>query len=281
MIYFTEISRDITGQQDAAETIVFQFYMKELPESIKFPLITKVNHIEYNGGFHTNQIMGVFPKEIEWEGCFYGTYSSLEKGVYSAKERSDEIKQFMGRPIRVGFAVPNGNDSYIPGESDESNSVIGKTTDKLKANAIVGVYVIEEYDQEIINYSDVNYRIKLTPHQRQEKIKPADTVTVAIKYNIETVGKAAANIGKIAGGKHPSIKKAKVAGKKSGAIAEQQGPTDEPLSKRGLDIEQRAAAQRREDAEAARRRLAAEEAKRKAKALPTGQNGKTKPVKPK
>lgn len=193
MIYFTEIDKDKEGKQAIAETIAFQFYLKELPESIKFGHTTKINHIEYNGGFHTNQIMGVFPKEIEWEGCFYGTYQNDVGENYSAKERSDKVRPFMGRPIRVGFAVPKGYEDNIPGEDYEITNKIGVIDDG-KMNGIVGVYVIEEYECTIIDYSNVDYRIKLVPHQRQEKIKPSATATVAVKFNAENITSSAGAI---------------------------------------------------------------------------------------
>jgi len=204
MIYFTELARDLSGDQSKPEEITFQFYMKELPESIKFQKVTKVNHIEYNGGFHTNQIMGIFPKEIEWEGCFYGTYERAGK-KYSAKERATEIEKFMGRPIRVGFSVPTGSDDHVPGVDETAYSKVGEFDGGM--NGIVGVYIIEEYDMEIINYVDVNYRIKLTPHMRQGKIKPSAAEVVAVKFDVDVVAKATSNIHRVAGKKFPKPKK--------------------------------------------------------------------------
>lgn len=189
MIYFTEISKNSDGVK--AEPIAFQFYLKELPESIKTPYETKVNHIEYNGGFITNQIIGVYQKEVEWEGCFYGTYETPDGKRYSAKERSDLIHKFMGRPIRVGFPVPKGGDAFLPGE-DSVQGEPGRLDEKL--NGFVGVFIIAEYEPEIVNYSDVNYRIKLVPHMRQEKIKPTETQTAGVKLSTETVADAVANI---------------------------------------------------------------------------------------
>lgn len=223
MIYFTEIDKDKKGDQSTGETVAFQFYLKELPESVKFGHTTKINHIEYNGGFHTNQIMGVFPKEIEWEGCFYGTYQDEAGENYSAKERSDKVRPFMGRPIRVGFAVPAGNDVYIPGEGYETNNVIGY--DDVLMNGIVGVYVIEEYECTIIDYSNVDYRIKLVPHQRQEKIKPSATATVAVKFNAENI-KTSSNAIRAAiphRAKKP-LSSAKAAADKGKVIGEVMGP---------------------------------------------------------
>lgn len=198
MIYFTEISKGSDGVKK--EPIEFQFYLKELPESIKMPYETKVNHIEYNGGFITNQIIGVYQKEIEWEGCFYGTYETADGKRYSAKERSDLIRGFMGRPIRVGFAVPNGNDTFLPGE-DSVKGELGKNPNSdtpgridEKLNGFVGVFIVTEYDQEIVNYSDVNYRIKLVPHMRQEKIKPTETETAGVKLLTDNIDKAANRI---------------------------------------------------------------------------------------
>lgn len=190
MIYFTEISKNSDGTK--SEPIEFQFYLKELPESIKTPYETKVNHIQYNGGFVTNQIIGVYQKEIEWEGCFYGTYETADGKRYSAKERSDLIRKFMGRPIRVGFPVPKGGDTFMPGEDSEQGNKPGRLDENL--GGLIGVFIITEYEQEIVNYSDVNYRIKLVPHMRQEKIKPTETETAGIKLATENIDKAANNI---------------------------------------------------------------------------------------
>lgn len=196
MIYFTEINNDSTGTQKEGETIVWQFYLKELPESITFPHQTKLAKIEYNGGFTTNQIIGVYNREIEWSGTFFGTYTDQVGHRYSAKERAQELKGFMGRPIRVGFGIPTQGDSYIAGESPVANWDIGKSSKGKEG--IVGTYIIEDYDMTIVNYSDVDYRIKLVPHTRQEKIKPTILEVIPIKLNIEAAQAAGKAIAKAA-----------------------------------------------------------------------------------
>lgn len=201
MIYFTEIKNDITGQGKDGEVILWQFYLKELPESITFPHQTKLAKIEYNGGFITNQIIGIYNRDIEWSGTFFGTYTDQAGHRYSAKERAFELKEFMGRPIRVGFGIPTQGDTFVAGESPVTNWEIGKS-DKGK-EGIVGTYIIEEYDITIVNYSDVDYRIKLVPHTRQEKIKPTALEVIPIKLNIE----AALNAGNAIRNAAPKSKK--------------------------------------------------------------------------
>jgi hypothetical protein len=188
MIYFTEIKNDKTGGGTVGEEIVWQFFLKELPESITFPHQTKLAKIEYNGGFITNQIIGIYNREIEWSGTFFGTYIDEKGSRYSAKVRSDNLKKFMGRPIRVGFEMPGQGDAYVPGESPMDNTELGKISQGKGGD--VGVYIIEEYDITIVNHSDVDYRIKLAPHIRQEKIKPTSLEVIPIKLNIEAVKQA-------------------------------------------------------------------------------------------
>ena len=63
MLWFTEISTS-----NGPQPIVFQFFVDELPENISFGKTTKLNKLEYFGGFKTNQIIGTFQKEVEWSG---------------------------------------------------------------------------------------------------------------------------------------------------------------------------------------------------------------------
>jgi hypothetical protein len=207
MIYFTEIEKDKTGGGDVGEVILWQFYLKELPESITFPFQTKLAKIEYNGGFISNQIIGIYNREIEWSGSFFGTYTDQSGNRLSAKQRADELKEFMGRPIRVGFGIPTQGDEYVAGETPVKNWDIGKTSKGKEG--IVGVYIIEEYDITIVNYSDVDYRIKLAPHTRQEKIKPTELEALPIKLNMEAAKAAGAKIpkaAKILKGKKPAAR---------------------------------------------------------------------------
>jgi len=171
MIYFTEITKaNGTGE----EQITFQFFPKELPEFIPHMYSTKINRIEYNGGFITNQIIGTFQQPIEWEGCFFGKYE-IGGTVLTAKERAQQIKSFMGRPIRVGFSPPD----------DELQYKVGQTDAKLAGDK--GIYIIEEYEMRVRNYVDIDYKIRLVPHMRQEKIKPMDSDVVIVKVNEEAV----------------------------------------------------------------------------------------------
>jgi hypothetical protein len=171
MIYFTEITKaNGTGE----EQITFQFFPKELPEVIPHMYSTKINRIEYNGGFITNQIIGTFQQPIEWEGCFFGKYE-IGGTVLTAKERAQQIKSFMGRPIRVGFSPPDDDFSYK----------VGSTDAKLAGDK--GIYIIEEYEMRVRNYVDIDYKIRLVPHMRQEKIKPMDSDVVIVKVNEEAI----------------------------------------------------------------------------------------------
>lgn len=219
MIYFTEIT---SSNGTDPEKIVWQFYLKELPESITFPHQTKLAKIEYNGGFISNQIIGIYNREIEWSGTFFGTYTDDKGKRYSAKERAFELQKFMGRPIRVGFGIPTQGDSFVAGESPVSNWEIGKS-DQGK-EGIVGTYIIEDYDITVVNYSDVDYRIKLAPHTRQEKIKPTALEVIPIKLNMEAAAAAGKAIGAAAPkGKKPPFGKAVQGGNTAGELL---GPQD-------------------------------------------------------
>lgn len=184
MIYFTEITQ-AAGKN--AEVIQFQFYPKELPDMIPHMYTTKINRIEYNGGFITNQIIGTFQEPIEWEGCFFGKYDDGGK-IKTAKERAEEVRKFMGRPIRVGF--PPANDDLSRG--------IGQSDAKMQGDK--GIYIIEEYEIKVRNYIDVDYRIKLVPHMRQEKIKPLDADVIVVKVEPEVIANAANNVKRAAAG---------------------------------------------------------------------------------
>jgi hypothetical protein len=218
MIYFTEITKAAgTGE----EKIAFQFLPKELPEVIPMMYSTKINRIEYNGGFITNQIIGTFQEAIEWEGCFFGKYDIGGRSL-SAKERAQEVKKFMGRPIRVGFTPAFDAFEYKVGQPDANLA-----GDK-------GIYIIEEYEMRVRNFVDVDYKIKLVPHMRQEKIKPMDSDVVIVKVNEEAVLASSVNAG-VAGAKSrkPVIKNASNAAFNS---AKALGPDMPPNPKEYADI---------------------------------------------
>lgn len=191
MIYFSEIT-DASGK--AAEKILFQFYPRELPESIPIGFKTKVNHIEYNGGFTTNQIIGIYEEPIEWEGCFYGTYAIDETKNETAKDRAFKLKNLLGKPLRCVFAVPTSSTSKSnPGFDSKTHD--GKEDSGLR-NGYAHVYIIEQLDLKVSNYTDVDYKIRLIPHQRQEKIKPKDVEIAAIKIDFESAQSASTRINK-------------------------------------------------------------------------------------
>ena len=187
MIYIVDIKNN-------PNRVAFIFQQKELPESISINSRTKLNTIEYNGGIITNQIIGIYEQPIEWEGCFFGTYPNNQY----AKQRADEIKTFLGRPLKFVFAVPTSNSNPIPENS------LPKTAGH------EGVYIIEEYDVKINNYADVDYRIKVVPHVSQSQAKPKAIEIEAIKVSEETISASANNITK-SDAKNPQAKDAKTA----------------------------------------------------------------------
>lgn len=222
MIYFTEITKPAGGE----ETIAFQFYAKELPETIPMMYRTKINHIEYNGGFITNQIIGTFQEPIEWEGCFFGKYTINNKSI-TAKERAMEIYKFMGRPIRVGFPPPSSQNHEVQGFSEFTN--IGKSDKGIGGD--VGMYIIEEYEMRVNNYMDVDYRIRLIPHMRQEKIKPIEADVIVVKVEQEVVTNAGRNAAAAVpkGSANAKLKGAAASAYRSGQVWEE--PTKPNLNK--------------------------------------------------
>jgi hypothetical protein len=169
MIYFTEIGKK-------GQPILFQFYDRELPEEIPFPKQTVLNKIKYPGGHQTNQIIGTYRGELEWTGMFYGNLV-VDGKIINAKQRADAIEELMGRPLRVGFPVGGQTNGKVPGQVP-SNQLA--KTDK-DFSGYVGIYIIEEFVPTIRNYLNIEYRIKLVPHERQEKIKPEKTTNTRVK----------------------------------------------------------------------------------------------------
>lgn len=206
--------------------IIFQFYERELPESISLGKKTKVNHIEYPGGFQTNQIIGVYDKPVEWTGLFYGTYR-INGQVVTAKERAEAMKTLMGRPLRFGFPVPGMNkDNEVPGRTEvtttSSDAYIGGDT---------GVYIIEEFDPDVKDYFNVEYKIKLIPHQSVEKVKPEETTSIKVTVNLNNVKVPVANIKRVAGkSNHPAIRKSIPAASSGGKWEKGMIPRDAPAN---------------------------------------------------
>ena len=196
MFYIVDIKND-------PNKVAFMFQQKELPESISINSRTKLNTIEYNGGIITNQIIGVYDQPIEWEGCFFGTYP---KEQY-AKQRADELKLFLGRPLKVVFAVPTDNFNDIPENS------LPKTAGH------EGVYIIEEYNVKINNYADVDYSIKLVPHVSQSQAQPKAIEVETIKILEDNVYSSADKVNK-SKAKNKQATEAKNAANNSKKIAE-------------------------------------------------------------
>jgi hypothetical protein len=117
MIWFTEI-----GNTSGPLPIIFQFFPHELPEEISFGKTTVLRKLRYFGGFHTNQIIGTYPKELEWSGHFFGN-NNIGGKMFSAKERYEQLEGLMGRPLRVGFPQPGMELRGIPGEGPYSGNL--------------------------------------------------------------------------------------------------------------------------------------------------------------
>lgn len=217
MIYFTEITNDPRAK------IEFQFYPKELPENISINRRTKLNKIEYNGGMVTNQIIGVYYEPIEWEGCFFGTYSQDGK-VILAKDRAEQLKNLMGKPIRCVFAVPSDNTDDIPGYGKQ---IAKEDTEASKTVGHKGIYIMEALDITIHNYADVDYKITLVPHMRQEKIKPKEISVQAIKVIPENITNASDNIANSSG---------KVKGKSAAELADEAAKRAKVLKEAGVEL---------------------------------------------
>lgn len=219
MIFIVDIKND-------PKKIAFIFQQKELPESIGINSRTKLNTVEYNGGIITNQIIGIYQQPIEWEGCFFGSYPNNQY----AKERADELKLFLGRPLKFIFATPTSNSNQIP-----ENSLPKTSGDE-------GVYIIEEYDIKINNYADVDYRIKLIPHVSQSQAKPKEIEIQTVKISEETVVSSADNIIK-AKSKTPQSVAAKKAGVNSKNVLKPQSVEQTPGVQQGLRVRQQLNAQ--------------------------------------
>lgn len=220
MIYFTEITNDPRAK------IEFQFYPKELPENISINRRTKLNKIEYNGGMVTNQIIGVYYEPIEWEGCFFGTYNSgdEENRTILAKERADQLQKLLGKPIRCVFAVPAKPEDYVPGISELSAK---EQIEPSKTVGHKGIYIMEALDITIHNYADVDYKITLVPHMRQEKIKPKEISVQAIKVIPENITNASDNIANSSG---------KVKGKSAAELADEAAKRAKLLKEAGVEL---------------------------------------------
>lgn len=218
MIYFTKVT---SADGRGAEEVLFQFFPRELPENIPFGFKTKVNHIEYPGGFVTNQIIGIYQDSVEWEGTFYGTYLDEKQQKISAKERAFKIKELMGMPIRCVFAVPDNIESVIPGFSEGSNvgkKDSGENSANIK-NGVSYVYIIEQYDIKVSSYTDVDYKIRLIPHQRQEKIKPKEVTVAAVKVEMGNAEIAGRRIAGSNGSSKSVVTQARVQGQSSADLA--------------------------------------------------------------
>jgi hypothetical protein len=181
MIWFTEIATS-----NGPQKIVFQFFLDEIPEEISFGKMSKLNKLEYHGGFKTNQIIGTYPKEVEWSGTFEGTKTMPGGKQVSAKIRYDALESLVGRPLRVGFPSAGMAGGPFPGEGEFPDNL----TDADFIGGIKGVYIIEELVPTVKNYWHIDYKIRLVPHQRQEKIRPTETRQVLVEPRPELIQQA-------------------------------------------------------------------------------------------
>lgn len=184
MIWFTEIGNS-SGPQD----IIFQFFPDELPEMISFGKSTVLKKLKYFGGFHTNQIIGTYPKEVEISGRFFG-YKNIAGKSYNAQERYLKLESLMGRPLRVGFPQAGMEKVVAPGTGPTSEGLKDADFD----GGFKGVYIIEECVPKSADYLDVEYTIKLVPHQRQEKVRPTETTQVQVQPSVTNIEQARGRI---------------------------------------------------------------------------------------
>ena len=186
----------ITDANDDKQS--FTFLTREYPEEIKFDKKATINHIEYAGGFQTNQLIGVYNQPLDWSGLFYGTYNG-EKGTILANHKANTLHGFVGKVVNI------------------------------EINEHKKMYLVESVELKVKNPTNVEYSIKLVPHQTMEKIKIDANSTMRVEFKPEDISNAAANAGK-KGGKLNSKdakKKVKDANKE---IAKKTGGHDKEFS---------------------------------------------------
>lgn len=133
---------------------LFVFHEHEYPESLPWNKVTKLNKIKYPESHWTNQIIGTYLDEMEFNGTFFGSYFDGTDNK-SAKERSDEIEKLLGKVVTIHYAI-GGFAGY-------------------KATVI-----IEEYKRNIKNYYEVDYSLKLVPHEPQTRVVPTKALDISI-----------------------------------------------------------------------------------------------------
>lgn len=85
---------------------------------------------------------------------------------------------------------------------------------------------MEALDITIHNYADVDYKITLVPHMRQEKIKPKEISVQAIKVIPENIADASDNIANSSG---------KVKGKSAAELADEAAKKAKLLKEAGVE----------------------------------------------
>lgn len=86
---------------------------------------------------------------------------------------------------------------------------------------------MEALDITIHNYADVDYKITLVPHMRQEKIKPKEISVQAIKVIPENITNASDNIANSSG---------KVKGKGAAELADEAAKRAKVLKEAGVEL---------------------------------------------
>lgn len=181
---------------------LFEFFNHEYPESLPMDIKVKLNKIEYPDDHYTNQIIGSKPGEISFSGKFYGSYFN-GSDLISAKERSDLIEKLIKKVVVINYAVGGQAGPQYP-------------------------VVIEEYNRKLVNYHEVEYELKLIPHQPQTRTKPGKVSLVSIAADGD-------GLKAIADKAHASA--AKATSKASAAVKKAAAVTKSPAgTKYGLNL---------------------------------------------
>ena len=185
---------------------LFVFQEHEYPESLPWNKEAKLNKIKYPDGHYTNQIIGVYLGDIEFGGTFYGTYRD-GFDLISARERADKLEALMGKVVRIQYAVG--------GYAGKASTVI-----------------IENFETTMKNYFEVEYKLKLVPHEPQTRVKPLKLAPVSVNGLLDSVGSRLVQTGqKAAKIATNTVKGAQTAAK---AVTASTGNMDSDL-KKGLD----------------------------------------------
>lgn len=141
---------------------LFEFKLHEYPEKLPWNIEVSLNKIKYPDDHYTNQIIGAKLGEIEFSGKFEGTYFDGGKFI-TARERSDQLAALIKKVVVINYAV-GGNAGW-------------KST-----------VIIEEYKRDLINYYEVDYTLKLVPHEPQTRVKPDKAANITVASDGDDIG---------------------------------------------------------------------------------------------